>query len=85
MSGAVETRPQCDWRGCPEPASWSLGYGRVRDVLLFADYCDAHAADVGRLFRVDARAPFRDLAPRYARPREALEAESAFVQGALVE
>jgi hypothetical protein len=31
-----------------------------------------------------AHAPSPDLVPRYARPREALVAESAFVQGALL-
>ncbi len=89
MSGDVrglDELPRCAWRGCIELATWSLGYGRdIRDELLFADYCDTHAADVGRLFRVEARAPFPDLAPSYAHPREALEVESAFVQGALVE
>jgi hypothetical protein len=85
VRGFYAELPRCAWRGCVEPASWSLGYGRNGDELLFADYCNTHAADVGRLFRVEARAPFPDLAPSYAHPREALEAESAFVQGALVE
>jgi hypothetical protein len=68
----VAELPQCDWRDCVEPATWSLGFGRNRDELLFADYCDDHAQTVGRMFRVEARMrrpPSPDFEPAQSRAR----------------
>ncbi len=75
------TAPRCAWRDCLEPATWSLGFGRDRGVLLFADYCGAHADDARRLFRVEAcrRAQSVIFVPADAHPREPLEAATPFV------
>ncbi len=61
----VPRAPGCTWRGCSEPATVSLGFGRFKRELLFVDYCDEHAGDVERIFRVEARADVHSArAPR---------------------
>lgn len=75
----------CTWRDCLEQATCSLSFGRCRGTLLVASYCDAHAREVEHLFRVEARVDVHadtrssHLAPPYAQPRAALEAESSSV------
>lgn len=65
--------PRCAWRGCLESAAHSLGFGRLRGALLFADYCGVHAEATRRLFRVETctRTRSPDFTPADAHAREA--------------
>lgn len=58
--------PRCTWRGCLEPAAWSLGFGRD---------------DAWRLYRVEGcrRAQSVNTVPADAHAREALEAEPSSI------